>query len=134
MSSNRSECKPPRFTIVSPITGKAYMVAAHKWCLEDYAHIVPLFINGLAPIEMLEHELPLLRRTLLARKVGRYKDELGKVAEKSQTAVDFREELIATTLKNHKDFCHDDEDAELELLFPHVGIKSRDIKRANIDN
>ena len=130
---NHSEGKTPRFTSVSPLTGKAYMAAAHKWCLRECALIVPLFINGLAPIEMMEHELPLLRRALLARKAGRYKDKTGQLAEESQTVEAYRQELISNTLKLNEEVCQGDEDAALELLFPSSGIKSRDNKRSQIE-
>ena len=110
------------------------MAAAHKLCLKEYPLIVPLFINGLAPMEMMEHELPLFRRSLLARKAGRYKDKKGKIAEVSQTVSKFREQLIKETLRDYSDVCQGDEDAALELLFPSTGHKARDHKRANIEN
>ena len=131
---NQSEGKSPRLTLVSPVKGKEYLTAAHKWCLKQFPAIVPLFINGLAPIEMLEHEPELLRRALLARKAGRYKDKEGKLAEKSQTMVSYREEIISNTLINNSAVCEGDEDAALELLFPSSGLKSRGIKRSLIEN
>lgn len=133
MSASSSEGKTPKFNIVSPITGKAYMAAAHKLCLKDYPLIVPLFINGIAPMEIMEHELPLFRRSLLARKAGRYKDEKGKIAEVHQPVSNFRDQLIRETLRDHSEVCQGDEDAALELLFPSSGKKTRDVKRANIE-
>ncbi len=132
-AASSSEGKTPKFTIVSPITGKAYMAAAHKLCLKDYPLIVPLFMNGIAPMEIMEHELPLFRRSLLARKAGRYKDEKGKIAEVHQSVSNFREQLIRETLRDHSEVCQGDEDAALELLFPSSGKKTRDVKRANIE-
>ena len=142
MSSNNSKgggsglaegSATPRFNIVSPVSGKAYMTAAHKICLRDYPLIVPLFLNGLAPMEMMEHELPLFRRSLVARKSGKYKDGKGVVATESQTVVSYRKQLIDETLLQYKDVCEGDTDAALELLFPNAGYKSRDIKRASIE-
>ena len=132
--NNQSEGKSPKLTLVSPVKGKEYLAAAHKWCLKQFTAIVPLFINGLAPIEMLEYEPELLRRALLARKAGRYKDELGKLAEKSQTMVSYRSEIIKRTLVDYKKVCEGDEDAAIELLFPSSGRKSREIKRSLIEN
>ena len=79
------------------------MAAAHKTCLRDYPLIVPLFLNGLAPMEMMEHELPLHRKSLLARKTGRYKDGKGVVATVSQTVESYRKQLIDETLLQYKD-------------------------------
>jgi hypothetical protein len=130
---NRPEGKSLKLTSVSPIAGKAYLEAAHKWCLKECPLIVPLFINGLAPIEMMENELPLLRRALLARKAGRYKTKLGQLAEESQTQASYREELIQNTLTDYEDVCKGDRTIALELLYPSSGAKSRDIKRSLID-
>ena len=130
---NRPEGKTPKLSSVSPIAGKAYLEAAHKWCLKEYPLIVPLFINGLAPVEMMENELPLLRRALLARKAGRYKTKLGQLAEESQTLMAYREEIIQDALTQFDDLCQGDRITALELLFPNSGSKSRDIKRSQIE-
>ena len=130
---NHPEGKTPKLTSVSPITGKAYLMAAHKWCLKEFQLIVPLFIKGLAPIEMMENELPLLRRALLARKAGQYKNKLGQLAEASQTQAQFREELINDTLAQYTDECKGVRTTALELLFPSSGAKSRDRTRSQIE-
>ena len=132
-ANNLPEGKSPKLTSVSPIAGKAYLEAAHKWCLKECPLIVPLFINGLAPVEMLENELPLLRRALLARKAGRYKTKLGQLAEESQTMMLYREELIQDALTQFDDLCKGDRSTALELLFPSSGSKSRDNKRSLIE-
>ena len=132
-ASSSSESKVPKFTIVSPVSGKAYMVAANKLCLREYPLIVPLFINGLAPVEMMEFEQPLFRKSLLARKAGQYKDEKGQIATVSQTAEKYRAQLIKETLKDYAELCQGDEDAAVELLFPSSGLRTRDKKRASIE-
>ena len=87
-----SQDKEPKLTVISPTTGKAYMAAAHRICLKDYPLIVPLFINGITPVEMMEFELPILRRSMLARKAGRYNKSDGQVATVSQSAEKYRAE------------------------------------------
>ena len=128
-----SQDKEPKLTVISPTAGKAYMAAAHRICLRDYPLIVPLFINGITPVEMMEFELPILRRSMLARKAGRYNKPDGQLATVSQTAEKYRAELISKTLKDYAEICKGVESKAIELLFPSAEQKTRYLKRANIE-
>jgi hypothetical protein len=123
-----SETKLPKLNSVSPLYGKAFTEAAKLVCLELYPSVVPLFNKGLMPIEMLESDPPYNRRSLLARKAGAYVDDHNQPIRVSQTAVDYRKDLISTTEKEMKVSTAQ----AIKLLWPDTGKKSRETIRANI--
>ena len=88
------DSKSLKLTVVSPLVGKSFMEAAQRVCLESYPSVVPLFNKGIMPIEMLEFDPPYSKRSLLARKEGTYFDIHMQPILVSQTAIEYRKELI----------------------------------------
>ena len=123
----------PRLSTISPITGRAYLAAAQRYCLTHFSNIVPIFCLGVIPTVCLESVLPYERRNLIGRKAGSYSDSTGQRMMADQSAAEYRKEIIATTLTEQK--LNPDADGlnkAIRLLFPPSSFKSREKSRTDI--